>query len=376
MQNYKKLAIAVALALPAAAQADVTIYGFLSGGIESAKATGAAPAAEYQSTTRVVDNNSRIGFKGNEDLGGGLKAIWQVESSLRNFEQGGTNDKGQTATFGTRNTFIGLEGNSWGTFHLGQYDSAYKRLTSNGLNVMGDTTADVQAATSIFSRRETRLANSLHYTTPVFSGFQAGVSWGADEARTLATDGVRTNGQRWDLAANYAVGGLKLGLGYDRQGDQVSGTGVHTVNNTQGYKGTVSYTFADSGTFIGAGYEVVKVNNVSVANTTQSDWLISAAQPIGAFTLKAGYGQLGKLKNAAVGVDTDYKAKQWLVGATYDLSKRTQAYVYGTKITNNSRAAVNFNVNPIYTSGVGTAGAALAAGNNPQAFGLGLKHSF
>jgi predicted porin len=365
MQNYKKLALAIALAIPAAAQADVTIYGFLSGGLESAKATGAAPAAEYKSTTRVVDNNSRIGFKGNEDLGGGLKAIWQVESSLRNFEQGGTNDKGQTAVFGTRNTFIGLQGNSWGTVLLGQYDSAYKRLTSNGLNVLADTTADTQASTSIFSRREARLANSVHYTTPVFAGLQAGVSYGADE-------NAATKADRWDLAANYTNGGLQLGLGYDYQGSQISAT----VDKIQGYKATASYKLASTGTFIGAGYERVKVDNITAADTTQDDWLISAAQPIGAFTLKAGYGQLGKLKNAATGNPDDYKAKQWLVGATYDLSKRTQAYVYGTKIRNNKSQNVNFNVNPIYSTGAGTSAAALTAGNDPQAFGIGLKHSF
>jgi predicted porin len=102
MMHKKSLAALVAtlFAVPFAAHADVTIYGFLSSSIESTKATGATAgsASDYKSRTRVVDDNSRIGFKGNEDLGNGTKAIWQVESSLKYFEQGGTNDKGETAT--------------------------------------------------------------------------------------------------------------------------------------------------------------------------------------------------------------------------------------------------------------------------------------
>lgn len=362
MQNYKKLALAVALAIPAAAQADVTIYGFLSGGIESAKATGGAAATEYKRTTRVVDNNSRIGFKGNEDLGGGLKAIWQVESSLRNFEQGGTSDAGATATFATRNTFIGLQSGSWGTVQLGLYDSAYKRLTNVGLNVLGDTTADTHGSAAIYSRRETRLANSVHYTSPSFGGFQAGLSYGADENAAVKSD-------RWSLGLGYGTGGLKLGAGYDYQGKAISAT----VNKRQAYKLAASYKF-DFGTFLGAGWERVKTDNVTAADNTQDDWLIAAGQDFGAFSLKAGYGRLGQLKGSAT--PSTAKAKQWLLGATYDLSKRTQAYAYATKITNNSGANVNFAVNPVFTSGVGTTAAALAAGNDPSAFGIGLKHAF
>lgn len=381
MQNHKKLtlAIAAALAIPAAAHADVMIYGFLSGGIETAKATGnGSPANEYKATTRVVDNNSRIGFKGNEDLGNSLKAIWQVESSLRNFEQGGTNDKGQSATFGTRNTFVGL-GNGWGTVLLGNYDSAYKRLTDAGLNVLGDTVADQTAGgATVYNRRVARLANSVHYTSSVLSGVQFGVSYGVDEARPTASDGTRQNDDRLDLAANYSHGGLQLALGYDREGDKLnaaaSADGQQRIN---AYKFAASYTIASTRTLIGAGYERVKTNVNGSPDTTQSDWLIALAQPLsGALTLKAGYAMLGKLNGAASGSPDDYKAKQWLAGVSYDLSKRTQLYVYGTRIRNNTLQNANLPNNPIYTSGLGTSTAALGKGNSPQAFGIGLKSMF
>lgn len=376
MRNYKKLsiALAVAFALPAAAQADVTIYGFLSGGVESAKATGNG-SAEFKTATRVVDNSSRIGFKGNEDLGNGLKAVWQVESSLRNFEQGGTSDSGSTATFATRNTFIGLQGSSWGTVLLGNYDSAYKRLTDVDLNVFSGLSTDNHGKTQIFSRLEERLKNSLHYTSPVFSGFQAGASYQWDEAPNTGTS-ADVSKNRWDVAALYSNAGLKATVGYDHTGNQIS-QAAGKASTTKGYKVAASYTIPATGTLIGAGFERVTNEINSQRDTNQNDWLVAVAQPVtGALTLKGSYGQLGKLSGVATGNPDDYKAKQWVLGASYAFTKRTQAYVYGTKITNNKAQNVNFGLNPIYTTGLGTSSAKLDAGNSPQAFGIGLKTVF
>ena len=185
MMQKKNLAALVAamFALPVVAHADVTIYGFMSGGIESTKATGSG-GSEYSSRTRIVDHNSRIGFKGFEDIGGGTKAIWQVENSLRNFEQGGTNDKGQTASFATRNTFIGIDNNDFGRVVLGQHDSAYKMFAGSGNSALGtdlmvNTTADNFGSSSVNSRGEARLPNSVHY----FSQAGPASSWARPGAR-------------------------------------------------------------------------------------------------------------------------------------------------------------------------------------------------
>ncbi|RXZ42784.1 porin [Crenobacter cavernae] len=348
MHNYKKLALIVAsaLALPVAAHADVTLYGFVSAGVESLKTE--TTAGVNKTLTRVTDNTSRIGFKGNEDLGNGLKAVWQVEQS---FQADGTSDL-STGTFGTRNTFVGLQG-GFGTALLGHYDSAYKRLTDVGLNLMGDTAADVQGSSNIYSRRETRLKNSVHYTSPSFSGFQAGISYGADEDSAKSADFI-------SLGANYTNGGLKVGAGYDVEGDKISAT----VNDRKAYKAAASYKFG-FGTFLGAGFEQVKVDSVTAADTTQNDWLVAAGQDIGALQLVASYGKLGKLKGHAT-PDTA-KAKQWVVGANYNLSKRTQLKAFATKVENESGASVR--VDTLASTG-------FAAGTDQTVYGLGLKHSF
>ena len=82
--NKKLLAAALSAAFVApAALADVTTYGVINSSVEFAKATGATNSAlDVKSVNRVTANNSRIGFKGWEDLGNGLKAIWQVEQNV------------------------------------------------------------------------------------------------------------------------------------------------------------------------------------------------------------------------------------------------------------------------------------------------------
>ncbi len=384
----KKKLIAVALTAgftAPAAMADVTLYGFLQGGVESVKATGAAANGgnEYASRTRVSDQNSRLGFKGTEDLGNGTKAIWQIESSLRNFEQGGVNDVNQSATFGTRNTFVGLDNAELGTLRLGQYDSAYKVFTSKAAdNLMGDTTADTHGSSSIAGRGEARLKNSVHYTTPNWNGFQAGVSYGVDEDRAAdANDASRkTKRDRWSLGAAYTLGTLVIAAGYDRQADS-AGYGGSTKTNgkkTAYWQLASSYKF-DFGTTIAASYEKGSYGNTAGSDLKQSGYTVAVSQDIGAAVVGLSYNKLGNLSNAAN--PNDYAAKQWVLGARYNLSKSTSLYGYYTQIKNNAAAKVNFANNPLVVKAAapnsdGSFNNNLSAGNKLTAIGAGLKIAF
>ncbi|WP_046167116.1 porin [Chromobacterium vaccinii] len=385
MQKKNLAAIVASLFIvPVAAHADVTIYGFLSGGIESAKATGSGNSAtEYSSRTRVVDENSRIGFKGWEDLGGGTKAIWQVESSLRNFEQGGQPDNSSTAnaTFGTRNTFIGIDNGDFGKVLLGQNDSAYKMFTGSGNSALGtdvfvNTTADNFGKSSVNSRGEARLINSIHWFSPKWAGFTLGGSWGVDETRTSGTDAKRIS-----LGLGYNWGALNLATAWDKQYDKgvaanTTTASVNSGSNISFYSIAASYKF-DFGTFIGGNYEWGSFDQIGGGQLKQDDWLIALGQDFGAASVKLSYGELGRLKNVGAGINgDDFKAKQWTLGGYYNLSKSTQLVAYYTKITNNAKQNANFANNPVYDSGLGTGGAKLTAGNDPQAFGLGMKVSF
>ncbi|MFA5083395.1 MAG: porin, partial [Hydrogenophilaceae bacterium] len=122
------LAVAGVFAAPAAfaASANVDVYGIMSFAIEDTDADGVDVA--------VVDRVSRLGFKGSEDLGGGLKAIWQIESQLN----ATTNENlgniyysgGPVGRTALRNTFVGLAGD-FGVFVLGRHDTPYKLGTGS-----------------------------------------------------------------------------------------------------------------------------------------------------------------------------------------------------------------------------------------------------
>ncbi|HIE55985.1 MAG TPA: porin, partial [Chromatiaceae bacterium] len=125
----KLLSLAVAAALPLAAQAanaEVTIYGKIHASVDFL-----SPDVG-DSITDVTSRASRIGFKGSEDLGNGLKMIWKVETGVNIAEGGGE--------WASRNAYIGLAG-GWGTFLYGRHDTPVKMSTGK-LDIFGDTIAD------------------------------------------------------------------------------------------------------------------------------------------------------------------------------------------------------------------------------------------
>ncbi|BAK76299.1 porin Gram-negative type [Pseudogulbenkiania sp. NH8B] len=351
-KNLLALAVASALIAPAAL-ADVTLYGTISESIESVKATGAVDSTkDIKSTTRVSSNVSKLGFKGNEDLGDGLKAIWQVEQEI-SVDDGGT----RKGTFATRNSFVGLDG-AFGKAFMGYNDSAYKALLKPILvNPMADTIAEICTDKSVFCHGDTRLANSVHYYTPNFAGFQAAVSYGTDETRAIVgTD--RTNKDVWSLAAAYSIDGFNVGVGYDRRNDKNAVAGDANLNQSF-WKVAASYKFGD--TKIGAGFEQER-NDTTTGDTKQNAWTVGAEQKFGNFGVSLAYAKLQESKS-----DAKDGANQWTLGATYDLSKRTQTYAYYTRIANDDNASRTF----------GNAGlTGVGAGSNPTGFGVGLKHSF
>lgn len=355
--NRKMLVVALSAACASPlALADVTIYGTLNNSLESVKATGAANSAnDVKSTSRVSSNTSKIGFKGNEDLGNGLKAIWQVEQNV-DIDTGNS-----TTSWANRNSFVGLEG-SFGRVLLGKHDSAYKTMTIGlGTNILVDTSADTCNSQAIFCRGDQRVSNTVQYYSPVVNGFSAGVSYGADETRATV-GGNRANAYSLSFGGKYVNGGLAVGAGYEHRNDSVA---TATGLDTDYFKLVGAYTFA-SATTLAAGYEHSEVDQFAKSAKKQDGFTLAVKQQLGAWGVGASYTWLGKEKNGAEG---DGKAKQWVLAATYDLSKRTQVQAYATKLSNNKSANRNFGINPLN-------GTLSAAGADPQAIGVGIRHAF
>ncbi len=210
----KKTLIALALtALPVAAMADVTLYGQIKGGInvENKKVTtvGNTRKATYDgntsSQTIVRDYGSRIGFKGEEDLGNGLKTIWQVEQSV---SLGGDTKKG----WSNRQTFIGLEG-AFGKVRVGNLDTVFKSdmeeidaweyAEDNGTSALG---------LAQFTRVDQRHKASIRYDSPNFAGFGFNVQYAtkADEALLDSKHTSKINSKY--AQQNYYVGANQANL--------------------------------------------------------------------------------------------------------------------------------------------------------------------
>ena len=153
------LAIAAALAAPSAF-AETTVYGKLSADFESVKSTIVALQMLANSLSRISTNASRFGVKGSEDLGDGLKAIYQYEVQM-DLNGNAGNGLGN----GTRNSNVGLQGD-FGTAFLGIWDTPYK-VTHNKVELFDNTTfgsaTNLLGRTSIGGNFNTREKNSVQY---------------------------------------------------------------------------------------------------------------------------------------------------------------------------------------------------------------------
>lgn len=204
MRNPICLALCLAGA-SAGALADATIYGTFNAALESVSSTGATAgsASDVRQTQRVTSNTSKIGFKGQEDLGNGVKALWQVEQEV-SIDDGGA----RKGAWAGRNSFVGLEG-GFGKVLLGNHDSAYKMF--GYLVPLEDGSADFTGKDGLINR-VSRLKNSVQYRSPELAGWLLGASYAADEARTQTSNGQRSNGQVWALAARYRQDALQAGV--------------------------------------------------------------------------------------------------------------------------------------------------------------------
>ena len=323
------LAVAGVVAAPAfASTSNVDVYGQVRMSIDSVKAGDIAAGGNNDGWT-MTDRVSRIGFKGAEDLGGGMKGIWQIESGLT------VDGAGALGGAALRNTFVGLAG-GFGTVVLGRHDTPYKLAGSADL--FGDTAADSQGAGfGIIGRNgfDTRAPATLAYITPDFSGFHAAAAIVAGEenvggagAATAAVNNARGLMDVYSLAGIYKNGPLNASIGYEKANAKVgiaaapAGTVAAAID---ALKLNVGYTMGD----IKLGYTYERSddqNFTGAANPQKSDkgHLLSAAYGMGPITLKALYGKFDDQANLLADPANDLT--RWALGADYALSKRTGVY--------------------------------------------------
>jgi predicted porin len=353
------LALAVLSAISAGAQAQtaLTVYGLVDAGVVVERSCDGCNVAKVGSG---VASGSRLGFRGTEDLGSGMAAIFALEAGI--LADTGRSDQGGTL-FG-RQAFVGLKGD-FGAVTLGrQYNLEYLALTDVADPFKGGMAG---TATNLVGYSAIRMDNSIQYASPDMHGFNVAAAYGFGE-----TAGSNSANRAYGASVGYAKGPLNLRLAHQTKNTSTLASGTATAASTDA-KNTILAGNINFG--IATGYAAYSVNKgqgsspfwnpnnpygaavPSASSTDSRDALLGVAVPFGATTVMASYIHKND-KNAA-----NRDADQIAVGAVYALSRRTDLYAAYSHIKNRNGAAY-------------TVGNATEAGSGCNAANVGMRHTF
>eukprot|EP01036_Dinobryon_divergens_P039094 gene39094-51452_t len=351
----------------ASAQSSVTLFGVVDAAVTYQSATSRDPvtgATIKSSKTSLGNsgyNSSRIGFRGTEDLGGGLAASFWLEAPI-------TNDDGATgiSTFSRRST-VSLSG-GFGELRLGRdytptfwNDTVFDPFGTNGSGT--NVISTVSGNTTINNANYVRASNSVGYFLPPnLGGFYGQVQYAFNE-KTQTSPGVLTPAAT-DTRSGRFVGGR---FGYDRGplnvalalsrntllSDYLTGTTLRqdTVNLGAAYDLGVAKLFG----------EVSRIKNRTIvtglAASTASDLDLSGLMfgvnvPVGPGVIRASYAKVRYDYHRPFNTTPDPKARQLALSYVHNLSKRTALYASVARIDNRNGAALSVGAaRPATTSG-------------------------
>lgn len=344
MKKFATLAVLTAIAGGAYAQSSVTLFGVVD---EAARYVKNGENHLYSLASGGI-NTSRVGFRGVEDLGSGLKAGFWLEAGI-NADSGTSSDS--TRFFNRRST-VSLIG-SFGEVRLGRdFTPTYTGYTDydpfgdNGIAASGKFDSSLGTVRDTATRAD----NQIMYLLPSNLG---GIYGRAAVAAGEGTAGKKYYGGR----IGYAAGPVDVSVSY----------GQTTVAPLLGED---KFKVAD----IGASYDlgVVKLMGYytqnKFVNQKLASYSLGAIVPIGLGQLKAAYTHANASGTNAANVNVDANdANQIAVGYVYNLSKRTAVYGTGVYVKNKGNAAF-----------VATGGPALVAGSDRKSTGaeVGIRHIF
>lgn len=391
------VAVAGALAVPAAvyAQSTVQIYGRIT------YEYGHADQGQNRNSVDAADNpgGSAIGFKGTENLGGGLSAWFQCESSadVRSFDQTG---------FCTRNSAVGLRG-GFGNLFFGKWDTPFKRAmglgtvgaeetgilgmsfigfggSGGGSAVNGNLNQTAHGESQQRQRWKRREACLTTYDSPNMSGFMVSCAFscGNNPADAGLTNADRNQKPRViSLAAMYSAGPFGVGAAWEKH-KEFGATNAAGDLDDKGWGLGASYTFG--GRFkVGATYLHRKWETAPGAETKKAVWVIGVdAQLGGPHSVHAQYAKAGDSKGnggaiggnggaAAPGADTG--ADAFSLAYQYAFSKRTTIRLGYVRVDNdrNSNSVRIGGTEPLLNTANGG-----ALGQNVDGYAFLIKHNF
>lgn len=302
--------LALALLAAAAAHADQNqIYGIINPSVNTSK-TGTVRQ------TYVDDNGSRLGFRGGEDTGGGLKGVYGLEM-------------GYDASNGTplapffRNSYVGLASSTWGTVAAGRLDIAnptgspiYSLVSI--LRSLAPTDSGATATLVTYYNARNRVSNAIGYRSPDFGPFVFRARYYLRGATTAVdNENVTNQGRSLDLGLNYAAGPLRTGIAYGH--DSRSG-GLATNEMKHKWQTGVRYAFPNVEPYLLYGREYYV--NTATTRDHVDYWTVGVKFYSGPHAVVVNHLQ----RQLQTSLTADKKKDQ--AAYMYALSKRTELQLF------------------------------------------------
>lgn len=341
------------------AQTSVTFYGIVDTGVEFINHAGPTSKSLVRIPNITASVPSRFGFRGTEDLGGGAKALFVLESGFGS-DTGGLNYGNRI--FG-RQAFVGLS-NQYGTISLGrQYNMTFYALLNS--DILGPNAYAISNLDSYLPN--TRSDNSIGYLGK-FGPWSAGATFslGRDAAGPAGPQATNCGGElvgdvqacrQWTAMAKYDDEQFGVSASFDRQNGGPNALFGLTNSNYHDDRSTLNGYFVIAGAKIAAG--ILHRNNYSAASFKSNLYYLGASYAITPSWVVDG--QVGRLDTR----DSDRDAVMLALRATYNLSKRTAGYVTAGQMRNHGASALG--VSP---------GATTLAGMNQSGILIGVRHAF
>jgi predicted porin len=334
------------LLLAPAVSAQITMYGIADAGLSGTSRGGTTSTATQ--VMSGIQSTSRWGVRGTEDLGGNLKAIFNLEGQI-NFDEG-TGASAGAFNF-ARRAFVGLDG-SWGQVYIGRdYTPGYwvaSTADTFRYGLWGSTVVFSGAVAGLTSRS----SNAVFYKSPNLGGAEIRFMYATGERDTVPKDGGNVVG----LGATWASGPAIAGIYY------------HSLKVLASATATTSTTTKQFGLGGGWNFGAIRLNagygasDPEGASNTLSHVYLGTGIKLGSGEFLLQGIQLKQQTNNAKGTTLG-------LAYTYPMSKRTNLYITAGRTANNSVAtfALNNAANTLTPT---------AAGEDPKAFGFGVRHTF
>jgi predicted porin len=368
----------------ASAQSSVTLFGVVDAGVSYQSATsrsattGLTSKQSQWSVSNSGYNSSRIGFRGTEDLGGGLAASFWLEAPI-------SNDDGSNALAFTRRSTVSLSG-GFGEIRLGRdYSATFWNDTvfdPFGTNGSGSSVINtVSGSSALGNTNYVRASNMVGYFLPPnLGGFYGQFQYGLNEAvKTSATDttaATSTSAGRYVGGRfGYANGPLDVALSV---GQNIAVDTTTLTRKIQTINLGASYDFGPVKLF-GELSNVKNKFDLAAGDThdTYNGYLIGATVPVGAGMIRASYSTVRYNEGAAGITGEDPRANKFAIGYVHNLSKRTALYATVARVNNRNDLAYTGSLTAASTTGYGSTGVSYSGvPRSSTGYDFGIRHAF